>query len=282
MAFHQFQQLPLELRLQIWEFAVDQALFIDGLTDEQKRVCRMVTPQAPPEGPGLPTKLITFEDASLAHVCHESRQVLRRGRGRLYNVRDCIPSTDVLYIDNLDSFVMVPPSLRLKVRHIALPVGLCHKMLWMNLMSPHALNPMSDDALEQLGCPRRSAYNSRDFHIERRFIALACFPELENITIVVPPLKKGRPCYADHFLTTMRPCSLRVFSYSDIQEIEIRGRDTNTIGFRYKSAGLTPRLLGPFIKVANDKFVLIISFPVPCPVMFWGIPRNHHLRIRRS
>lgn len=253
MAFHQFQQLPVELRLQIWESALDQALFTDELTDEQKRVCRMVSPQASPEGPRPPTKLVTFEDCSLAHVCHESRQVLLRCRGRLYNARDCIPSTDVLYIDNLDNFVMVPSSLRLKIRHIAFPVGLCHKMLLMNLMSPHALNPMSDDVLEQLGCPHRLDYNSPDYTIERRFIALVCFPELESITIVVPPLKKGRPCYADHFLTTMRPCSLRIVPYSDIQDIEIRGRDTFTTRFRYRSAEFGPRLLWRSIKDVNDK-----------------------------
>lgn len=262
MAFHHFQQLPLELRLQIWESALDQALFTDELTHDQKRVCRMVTHQASPEGSHLPTKLVTFEDASLAHVCHESRQVLLRCRRRLYNVRDCIPSTDVLYIDNLDKLLMVPPSLRLKIRHIALPVRLCHKMLWMNIMNPHALNPMSDDVLEQLGCPPRPAYNSPDFYIERRFIALTCFPELENITIVVPPLKKGRPCYADHFLTTMRPCSLRIVPYSDVQDIEIRGRDTYRTRFICKSFGLTPRLWS-FIKDANDKFVSFISFQKP-------------------
>ncbi|KAH8776671.1 hypothetical protein F5883DRAFT_699395 [Diaporthe sp. PMI_573] len=248
MVFHRFQQLPVELRLHIWECALDEALLIDGLlTDRQKPVCHMTLPQASPESPDPDTKLATFEDVSLGHVCRESREVLRRCCGRFNKARDYNPSTDVIYMDNFNTFINVPGSLQLEIRHIALPADFCYNML--RIETP-TLGP--SNVFDQLALPRGPRLNCR-LNSDADFFCFtsACLPKLESITIVLPPLEKSMPYYADHFPAVMRPSFLRIVPYSEVQRIRIRGRHTYTSWLR-GSANTKRLLLGPFIKDFNE------------------------------
>lgn len=244
MAFHRFQQLPLELRMHIWEYAIDEALLINGLlTDKQKLVCHIIAPEASPEPPDPPTKLVTFEDVSPGHVCRESREVLRRC-GRLNKARDYAPSTDVIYIDDYDSLIMVPRSLHLKISHIALPADFCYEIL--KIQGP------SSGGFDELGWRGRLGWTTdprpdADFF----YCVLLCLPELESITIVLPPLEKSMPYYADHFPVVKRPSFLKIVSYSGIQRIGIRGPNTYTSWLR-GSANTKRLFLGPFIKDVDE------------------------------
>lgn len=239
MAFHRFQQLPAELRLQIWEFALDESLPTDG----QKPVCRILAPQAEPESSSAPFKLVVLEDLTIGQVCHESREVLRRC-GRLNNHRDYIPTTDVVYIDDYDDWVMLDRDSLSQVRHIALSAEFCYDLLKVRDPSPTAVAQLGWPFLEGRNLPR--TYNS-DFFDH----ALVCCPQIESITIVLPPLEKDMPHYADHFPQAMRPARLKIVPYSQVQNIRIMGPYTYTTWLR-GSANAKRRCLGPFIKDVSE------------------------------
>ncbi|KAG6361816.1 hypothetical protein INS49_010045 [Diaporthe citri] len=240
MVFHRFQQLPAELRLQIWEFAIDESLLIDGLvTDGQKPICRIVAPQAESESPRAPFKLVVPEDLTIGHVCCESREVLRRC-GRLNSSRSYIPTTDVVYIDDYNDWVRLGSSSLRQVRHIAISAQFCYDLLEIQGPSP--------TALAQLGWRRNlpRTYNSDFFeHV------LVCCREIESITIVLPPLEEDMPHYADHLPQAMRPAFLRIVPYSEVQRIRIAGPHSYTTWLR-GSSNAKRRYLGPFIKDVTE------------------------------
>ncbi|KAI7783391.1 hypothetical protein LA080_011952 [Diaporthe eres] len=244
MVFHRFQQLPAELRLQIWECALDEPSLIDGLlTDGQKPVCRIIATQAGPESPRAPFKLVVLEDITIGHVCRESREVLRRC-GRLNNSRDYIPTTDVVYIDYYYDWAKLDGSSLRRVRHIAVSAGFCFDLLKIQDSSPTAVAQLGWRFLERRTLPR--SYNSSFFdHV------LVCCPEIESITIVLPPLEKDMPNYADHFPQAMRPALLRIVPYSEIQSIRIAGPHTYTTWLR-GSSHAKRRCLGPFFKDVKE------------------------------
>jgi hypothetical protein len=241
MAFQKFQKLPVELRLRIWEFAIDEASFIDGLlTDKQKPVCRMITPKKSPEFPDPPPKLVTLEDSSLGYVCRESRDVLRR-HGPLTKARDYAPSTDVVYINNHNS-ITVPNSLHLKIRHIAIPANFCYEMLKI-------CDAELPDGCDELGWRGSLGWTTRAASPSSGFFqaALVCLPELESVTVVLPPLGKSMPHYADRFPLSMRPSYLKVISHSEIQRIGIRG--PKAYRSRLRGSSMSKRIsLGVFVK----------------------------------
>ena len=241
MAFHRFKQLPIELRLQIWECALEESLIANSLpTDEQKPVCRMTSTQS------SETKLVTLEDLTLGRlgcVCRESRDVLRRC-DRLNIARDYIATTDVVYIDDYDEWVAVDRSSLLKVRYIALSAAFCYDMLTIRGPSPTTFN--------QLGWPygarkRFSTSTNSGFFS----YVLICCPEIESITVVLPPLEKHMRFYADPITPAMRPSFLRVVPYSEIHRIRTGGPYTYTSWLR-GSANAKRLFLGPFIKDIND------------------------------
>lgn len=233
MAFHRFRQLPAELRLQIWECAVDNTV----LTDGQKRVCRMIGSQY-----SIETELVTLEDLTIGHVCRESREVFRRC-GRLNNSRDYTPATDVVYIDDMCDWTMVNSSSLRQVRHVALPAEICYDMLKIQDPSSTAVAHLGWPPSEQGDSPRQ--VNSYFFS----HMLVSC-PEIESITVVLPPLEKDMPHYADYFPQRMRPALLRIVSYSDVQRIRTTGPYTYTTWLR-GSSNAKRRCLGPFIKDVN-------------------------------
>lgn len=232
MVFHRFQQLPAELRLQVWEYALSEALVMDGLlTDNQKPICHIIAPRRSPGSPLPSIKLVTFQDASLAHVCHESREVLRRC-GQFGKARDYNPSTDVLYVDNYYDLLMLPHKLKLKIRHVAFSADICYKML-----TAHATGQ------------RRS--HQRSLPGENCSYTPLCLAGIESVTIVLPPLEKSMTYYADQAPVAMRPSFLRTVPYSEVQRIKIKGP------YAYKSwlrgsSNAKRRFLGPIIKDVNE------------------------------
>lgn len=107
-------------------------------------------------------------------------------------------------------------------------------------------------AFGHLGCPfleRRSS--SRSYKSGFFDHALVCCPELQSITIVLPPLEKDMPHFADRFDRAMRPAFLRTVSYPEIQKIRIAGPYSYTTCLR-GSANTKRRCLGPFIKDVNE------------------------------
>lgn len=240
MVFHRFQQLPAELRLQIWECAVDESLLID---DDQKPVCRIIAPQAEAESPSAPSKLIILEDLTIGHICSESREVFRRRR-RLNNSRGYIPTTDVVYIEDYYDWATLDSSSLRQVRHIAVSANFCYDLLKIQGPSPTAVAKLGWPYFERMRLPR--TYNS-DFFDH----ALVCCPAIESITIVVPPLEKDMPHYADHFSLPMRPALLRTVPYSEVQSIRIAGPHAYVTWLR-GSSNARRRCLGPFIKDVNE------------------------------
>ncbi|KAK7707956.1 hypothetical protein SLS64_006778 [Diaporthe eres] len=244
MVFHRFQQLPAELRLQIWECAIGESSLHDGLvTDGQKPVCRIIATQDEPESRRIPFKLVVLEDITIGHVCRESREVLRRC-GRLNNSRDYIPTTDVVYIDDYSDWVRLDGSSLRQVRHIALSAEFFFDLLKIQGPSPSAVAKLGWPYLERRGLP--STYNSYFFDHVRFFC-----PEIESITIVLPPLEEDMPNYAGHFPQAMRPAFLRIVPYSEVQSIRIAGPHAYTTWLR-GSANAKRRCLGPFIKDVKE------------------------------
>lgn len=253
MVFRRFQQLPAELRLQIWECAMEESR---PVPDGQKRVCRVIGFQLPPESPiPPPSKLATVEDLTIRHVCLESREFLRR-RGRLNKSRDCIPTTDVVYIDNYDFWVALGFGSLRQVRHIALSANFCYEMLKIEDASP--------TAFAKLGCHPlpRSRDLSRGYPTNYQwdfFIhATGYCPGLESITVVLPPLETDMPHYADHIPSPMLPAVLRVVPYSEIQRIRITGPYTYTTCLRGYTE-VKRRFLGPFIKDVNEMWQFYVD-----------------------
>lgn len=256
MVFHRFQQLPAELRLQIWECAMGESR---PVPDGQKRVCRIIGFQLPPESPASSIQASHCgRDLTIRCVCLESREFLRR-RGRLNKSRDCIPTTDVVYIDNYDFWVALDFGSLRQVRHIALSANFCYEMLKIEDASPAAF--------AKLGClpfPRSrdlSTVYLTNFQWDSFTHAMVCCPELESITVVLPPLETDMPHYADHIPQPMLPAVLRVVPYSDIQRIRITGPYTYTTCLR-ENTDVKRRFLGPFIKDVNE---------------MWQIYGDHHL-----
>lgn len=243
MVFHRFQQLPVELRLQIWEHAHDETHLNNGLaTDGQRQVCRIIEIQPPPESPFLTSKLATLEDLTIGHVCRESREVLRRC-GRLNNSRDYNPTTDVVYVDNFDDWFDLNLSSLRQVRHVALSANLWYETLKIRF-------PTYTAAFAQLGWPSVEQGTRSNESYFFRHAMLRC-PEIESITIALPPLEKDMRHYADYFPLAKRPALLRIVPYSEVQRIRITGPYTYTTWLR-GSANAKRRCLGPFIKDVNE------------------------------
>lgn len=249
MAFRRFQKLPAELRLQIWEFALDEPLLIDG----QKPVCRIVASQAEPDSTSAPFKLVVLQDLTIGQVCCESREVFRR-RGPPNNTRGYIPTTDVVYIDRYHDWVRLDSSSLRQVRHIALSADFCFDFLKIQGPSPTALARLGWPYMERRNLPR--TYNS-DFIDHAVFFC----PAIESITIVVPPLEKVMPHYADYLPQPMRPAFLGAVPYSEIQRIRIMGPNAYTTWLR-GSANAKRRCLGPFIKDVEEVWGKTVHFVV--------------------
>lgn len=249
MAFHRFQQLPAELRLQIWECALDECLNIDSLlTNKQKPVCRVLGRRSSVESVKLPSTLVAFEDRAIGEVCREAREALRRCR-QLNTSRDYIPATDVVYVDDYRLWGALERSLLGQVRHVALSADFCYDLMKTQEASP--------TALVKLGYPYTwNAYT----HYNASFFdhMLMCCPKIESITVVIPPLENDMPNFADHFPQAMRPAFLRVVPYSEIQKIRIKGPYTYTSWLR-GSAHTKRRCLGPFIKDVNEVWQKMIG-----------------------
>lgn len=231
MAFHRFQQLPAELRLQIWECAIDESRLV---TDGPKRVCRIIA------APDLPSKLATMEDLTIGYVCHESREVYRR----FNKLREYIPAADVVYVDDYNSWIDLTVSSLRNVRHMALSADFCYDML--KLLDPEPPSPAI------LGHPLRVVRGSSRRNWQSDFFnhVIVCCPGLQSIAVVLPPLENHMPHYADYFPQAMRPAVLRIVSYSEIQGIRITGPYTYTTCLR-RSSNAKRRYLGPFIKDVN-------------------------------
>lgn len=236
MAFHRFQQLPAELRLQIWECAIDESRLV---ADGQKRVCRIVAAQASLASPEHPSKLAIMMDFTIGYVCHESREVFRH----VNKFRDYIPAADVVYIDDYNSWIALGIGSLRQIRHIALSAKFCYDMLKIEHASPTAFAKLGCVSLQPRSSP--TSYHWDFFHH-----ATVCCPDLESITVVLPPLEKDMPNYADHVPQTMRPTVLRIVSYSEISKIRITGPYTYTTCLR-GSPHVKRRYLGPFIKDVN-------------------------------
>lgn len=244
MAFHRFQQLPAELRLHIWECALDESLNIDSLlTNKQKPVCCVLGPRSSAESVKLTSTLVAFEDRAIGEVCREAREVLRRCR-QLNTSRNYVPASDVVYVDDYRLWGALELSSLGQVRHVALSADFCYDMLKIQEASP--------TECAQLGwyfpapmTPYRSLNSSFFDHM------LMCCPKIESITVVIPPLKNDMPYFADHFPQAMRLAFLRIVPYSEIQNIRIKGPYTYTSWLR-GSAHTKRRCLGPFIKDVNE------------------------------
>ncbi|KAG8169887.1 hypothetical protein KVR01_000632 [Diaporthe batatas] len=252
MVFHRFRQLPAELRLQIWECALNEAHIIDDiLTDNQMPICRMIKPRGLPKSPVPRIKLITLEYFSLGHVCHESREVLRQ-RGRLYKARDYNPSTDVVYVDDYFALLLMLHQPRSKIRHVAFPADFFYVMLTEDVMRRRDSKQVSTLRDTALG---RIFLNNNGDH----FYTGLGLPELESITVVLPPLEKSMPYYADHFPVAMRPSFLRLVPYSEVQRIKIQGPYAYRSWLR-GSVNTKRQFLGPFIKDINEIWKVEASF----------------------
>lgn len=230
MEFHRFQELPAELRLQIWECAMnDSPLAADG----PKRLCRIIAIL------DRPSKLATMGDLAIGYVCHESREVYRR----FNKLRNYLPAADVVYVDDYNSWIDFRHSLQGKFRHIAVSAYFCYDML--KLHDPSPTSPA------QLGYPRKYR-GSLDTNWQSNFFnyTINCCPNLQSITIVLPPLEEDMPNFADHVPLAMRPTALRIVSPSEIQTIRITGPYAYTTYLR-GSSYTERQFLGSFIKDVN-------------------------------
>lgn len=231
MAFHRFQQLPAELRLHIWECAINESRLAG---DGPKRVCRIIATL------NRPSKLATMGDLAIGYVCHESREVYRR----FNKLGNYIPAADVVYVDDYNSWIDFKNSLQGKFRHIAVSADFCYDMLKIRDRSPTSPAFLGYPCRERLSLPTNW---QSDFFT----YTITWCPKLESIAIVLPPLEGDMPNFADHFPLAMRPAALRIVSPSEIQTIRITGP------YAYKtylrgSSNTERRFLGSFIKDVNE------------------------------